>query len=274
MKLDGLALPPRVAQLVAAACSDPPEGSRERVRQRLAWAFIESGAEKVVYVRQRAPLHAVYLPARHGLDRWTGALGRVAAALTLGKVSLAVAGLSVAVAVVPVTRGLLSRSEEIQRKSHDKPPAHKAHASHFTQQPSLSMAPSAPALAPLPEAFPIPPTTESQGSATASVSPPAEARNVRPEPPGEDQALAAERELLVGARQDLAQGDPRGALARLDVHQARYPASQLAEEREALYIQSLVASGRVGDARFRDGEFRRRFPHSLFLPALDAALHE
>jgi outer membrane protein assembly factor BamD (BamD/ComL family) len=51
-----------------------------------------------------------------------------------------------------------------------------------------------------------------------------------------------------------------------------YPDSQLAEERELLSVEAELAAGNVGEARFRAEEFQRRFPHSLLLPRVQAAL--
>jgi hypothetical protein len=41
-----------------------------------------------------------------------------------------------------------------------------------------------------------------------------------------------------------------------------------AEEREALLIKALAASGQISTARAHAARFRARFPQSLLLPAL------
>ena len=48
----------------------------------------------------------------------------------------------------------------------------------------------------------------------------------------------------------------------------------LTEERDSLRIQALMIAGRMGEAKQRLAEFRKRRPKSLFLPALEAALGE
>jgi hypothetical protein len=55
-------------------------------------------------------------------------------------------------------------------------------------------------------------------------------------------------------------------------HARKFPNGQLEEEREALWVQALVASGDAGSARARGELFRRRFPRSIQLPIVDAAL--
>ncbi|MGH7434423.1 MAG: hypothetical protein ACRENE_01980 [Polyangiaceae bacterium] len=84
--------------------------------------------------------------------------------------------------------------------------------------------------------------------------------------------LRAEREVLDRARSSLSEGDAAGALALLDRHASEFPQALLAEEREALAVQSLVIAGRYDDARGRAARFRAAWPGSLFLPAVDASL--
>jgi hypothetical protein len=85
--------------------------------------------------------------------------------------------------------------------------------------------------------------------------------------------LAAERSLLDEARSALASGDAAKAIALTDDHGRRFPRAQLGEEREAIAIQALVALGRNAEARSRAARFRSVAPNSLFMPAIDAALH-
>jgi len=84
--------------------------------------------------------------------------------------------------------------------------------------------------------------------------------------------LATERALLGDARAAHARGDQPEALRAVADHARRFPSGQLAEERESLWIKSLVAAGEPDAARARAAEFHRRFPRSIFLPAIDAAL--
>ena len=85
-------------------------------------------------------------------------------------------------------------------------------------------------------------------------------------------SLSSERLLLEAARTALARGDGTSALDALDRHLGKYPHGQLAEEREALAVQALVASGRGTEAKSRAVRFHARFPSSMFTGAVDAAI--
>jgi hypothetical protein len=86
---------------------------------------------------------------------------------------------------------------------------------------------------------------------------------------GRDSALRAERALIDTAQTAVARRDPEAALATLARHAREFPHGQFAEEREWLTIQALILTGRGDDARARATAFRRTFPQSLMLPALD-----
>ena len=278
MKLRGLALPADLAPIVARVSRrpGPPDEVRDRLRRQLDWAFLDAADTKVVYAPGRRPLHTVATVEGRAfrLDRWATTAARAAAALVLAHVPLALAGLGVALAAVPVTQLLLSH---IGRETASPHPtmqvgptvAHRPVPAPRSPAPSILVVPS---LAPLPAPFeppePAPVPSAAQPVTSLSLVP------APAEPSGDDLSLSVERELLDQARRALVRGDPIGALASLNQHGVRYPDSQLAEEREALTIQALLRAGRVGDARFRGEAFRRRFPSSLLLPALDAALHE
>jgi hypothetical protein len=84
--------------------------------------------------------------------------------------------------------------------------------------------------------------------------------------------LAAERALLDGARKALGADDYPAALRGVQLHATRFPAGVLVEEREALAIKTLAASGHPAEARARAAAFGQRFPHSLFGPSVAEAL--
>ena len=84
--------------------------------------------------------------------------------------------------------------------------------------------------------------------------------------------LDAERALLDAARAALVSGDSDTALRALERHTRIYGRPLLGEERDALFVQALVRAGRYDEARARAGAFRRGAPHSLLLPAVDAAI--
>ncbi|HZU84640.1 MAG TPA: hypothetical protein VE987_17040 [Polyangiaceae bacterium] len=84
--------------------------------------------------------------------------------------------------------------------------------------------------------------------------------------------LDAERALLDGARGALVSGDSDAALRALDRHARTFRRPLLAEEHDALLVQALVRAGRYDEARARAEALRHKFPQSLLLPAVDAAL--
>ena len=84
--------------------------------------------------------------------------------------------------------------------------------------------------------------------------------------------LAAERTLIDVARTASSRGKLAEATTALDEHAQRFPRGALSEEREGLRIQLLIAQGRLGEARDRVARFRKTFPTSLMLPAIDAQL--
>ena len=105
---------------------------------------------------------------------------------------------------------------------------------------------------------------------TASAPPPAQATGSTSVSPGN--SLAAERTLLDIARLAFGRGEGDEALAALARHERLFPNGQLAEEREALAVRSLVLTQRLDQARARAARFRRRYPASVMLPAVEAAL--
>lgn len=87
-----------------------------------------------------------------------------------------------------------------------------------------------------------------------------------------DSNLKAERGLVEVARTALARHNVGEAMGLLSRHETEFPNGQLAEERESLWIQCLVNSGKGAEARIRADDFRRRFPRSILLPAVDAVV--
>ena len=84
--------------------------------------------------------------------------------------------------------------------------------------------------------------------------------------------LSEQQALLDQARSSLRRGDGAAALAIAGEHERRYPATDFAEEREAIEILALVMLGRSDEARSRGERFERRFPASLFLPSIRGSL--
>lgn len=87
-----------------------------------------------------------------------------------------------------------------------------------------------------------------------------------------DGALAAERAALEIARTALSRGQAQAALDALSRYERRHRGGALGEERASLWVIALARAGRTGEARERAASFRRRWPESYLLPAVEAAL--
>jgi hypothetical protein len=87
-----------------------------------------------------------------------------------------------------------------------------------------------------------------------------------------DDALSAEREMLDVARTALGRGDGKHALEAVDRHTRVFPRGQMSEEREAIAVQALAMLGRTDEASARGTRFRKRYPNSVLIPVIDAAL--
>jgi hypothetical protein len=136
----------------------------------------------------------------------------------------------------------------------------------------MMVAPAAPA--------PAAPAPAAQAPVPEVIDPAPPARTEpRPEPQvpvrqrlPRDGELAAERALLEQARTALARGKPADALALLSRHEREFAKGRLVEERQALTILSLAADHQIDAARANAVKFRRRFPSSMLLRTIDAAL--
>ncbi len=89
---------------------------------------------------------------------------------------------------------------------------------------------------------------------------------------GGDGDLTAERELLSIARTAVARGQGDAALAALDRHARQFPRGRLAEERESLRIQALIAAGRKDEAKSKAKDFGKQFPGSLQKKAIETSI--
>lgn len=87
-----------------------------------------------------------------------------------------------------------------------------------------------------------------------------------------DVDLSRERAMIDRARMASARHDLAGALGALEEHARLFPSGRLAEEREALAVGVLADLGHLVEARARSARFKKRYPTSVFLPAVDAAL--
>ena len=84
--------------------------------------------------------------------------------------------------------------------------------------------------------------------------------------------LSNERRLLDQARKSMSEGNWQKAREVLERHGQVYPQGALIEEREAMLVNALVSLGYYEQAKRRGAAFRARFPESLVLPSVNAAL--
>ena len=83
-------------------------------------------------------------------------------------------------------------------------------------------------------------------------------------------SLEAERLLLARAQRALSRGDGEEALDVIRQHERRFGRdSSLAEEREFIRIRALLSTGASDQARSATARFKKRYPGSIFLDALD-----
>lgn len=93
-----------------------------------------------------------------------------------------------------------------------------------------------------------------------------------PKPRAEDPL--AEVELLQHAHVAYARRDFRDALALVAEHARRFPDGPLAEECEALRVESLLAAGHTVEARRAGAAFAGRFPRSVLLPGIEQTSYD
>ena len=84
----------------------------------------------------------------------------------------------------------------------------------------------------------------------------------------------AEVELLQHAHLAYARRDFRGTLALVAEHARQFRDGPLAEECEALRVESLLAAGHALEARRSAVVFAKRFPRSVLLPGIVETSHE
>jgi len=260
------AIPSYVAELFEAERQAPrPSAEVERrVRGRVAASLCLTAAGATSLAASSAAASAVAVSAKAG-----------GLALAI-KASMVVVG----VGVLGTASGIAWRNQ-MARKPKPESPTHVV-ASHPRSapgkaagkpRPEIVEAPARPEMPALPE--PVRPLQSAPAADPGAKAPgrPTRAREaVAWEGSNEPGRLAEESSLLDKARASLETRYPAQALALLDEHKRRFPHGQLEEEREALWVQALVASGSLHDARARAVEFRRRFPRGIQLPVVKAAV--
>jgi hypothetical protein len=247
-------LPPYVSDLLAVERAAPPPSRKvqDRVRARVA-ATVVAGA------------------VTGGAATATAAKGASAGALA----SLAAAKATViAVVAVTATGGVAlhrhrARTAEVVRAA--EPRVARPVPDLPTAIPVASQ-PTVPVVVTAPEAVAV----EPRPAPLRSRSPVAAAPRVDQEPargiPDRVAALADENALIDAARASLGKHDAAEAAILLEKHARSHPAGQMEEEREALWVQVLVARGQGAEARARAAAFQKRFPQSIQIEVVSAAL--
>jgi hypothetical protein len=145
-----------------------------------------------------------------------------------------------------------------------------------------------PTIAPAPA--PVPPPVEAPPAPPVAAEPAAPERvapePVAPKPIARPRAavppltaapvssLAAEQNLLDGARTAVLRGEPQLALPLLEQYRREHPRGALAEEHAALEVQALALAGRRDEAVAAAKRFHAAWPDSMFAESVDLALSE
>jgi hypothetical protein len=79
---------------------------------------------------------------------------------------------------------------------------------------------------------------------------------------------------LLQAAQGALRDSPASALGLADRHASHFPTGALAQEREVIAIEALLALDRRDKASERAARFARDFPNSAHLPRIEALLRE
>lgn len=189
--------------------------------------------------------------------------GKTLALVKLGCAILGVAGAGAAIVLAAghMRRGLPARG--------DGPAAALSSVAPPGLPPAPSIAAQGPTQSTEPVARPKQPTiARPYRSPQQTREPPPQSELAQPT----DHDLNAERSLIADARSALQRGAPLEALATLRTHAERFRAGSLAEERDALRIQALAASGDRAGAEAAAAQFIRTYPHGLMGPAVRATL--
>lgn len=134
------------------------------------------------------------------------------------------------------------------------------YAVHRSMQASPPTVVGVDAAAPAFDALPDAPLVDAAPAITPAPSAPKQPTRTK-SPPAD--GLAEEARILARAQTALRDGQPARALRDIDRHQVRFPRGALAEERERLAIETLLALGRRDAAEARARQFRSAFPDSL-----------
>jgi hypothetical protein len=96
------------------------------------------------------------------------------------------------------------------------------------------------------------------------------------EAPARQRQPAATRpdELSLIAQAQSLRSDPRALLKVLKLHASLYPRGMLAQEREVLAVEALIASGQLEAGKRRAAQLEADYPQSAHLPRIHALLEK
>ena len=262
-------LPSYVAELLEAErqAPRPSAGIERRVRGRVAATLVASAAGATSLAASSAAAATVV-----GVSAKVGGIASLGVKLSVLVVGVGVLG----------TAGGIAWRHQLTAKAK---PATASHASTRVVTARRSGAPRIEA-SPASEKMEAPTTVPTQllAAPTAALPPAVAAgrkspgRSVHTAETAEYEDypiagnLAEESPLIDLARAAIGTGRPADALLLLGQHTRRFPHGQLEEEREALGVLALVASGDTAGSRVRAEMFRRRFPRSIQLDIVEAAV--
>jgi len=261
------------AQLLEAVRDiDPPPNARDEVWRRLASsnAAIDSGFKKVSPFaawasRLSARRRERAVAAGAGAATWAAAAPLAAqTALGAGTKALAQTGWLSAVKWIAVV-GTLAPAAGIG-----------VHWMVTSRASSSTAVKEASSLRPLATAQALAPSSqETATSAVLAVPEPTAtpAPNLAPRRGLSASKLDAESALLRRAREKLENGDPKGSLDDIASMANRFPRGELAQEREVVAIQALLALGQRAAAATRTAAFLRTHPSSPYADSLRQALN-
>jgi hypothetical protein len=228
-------------------------------------SLIEAGRNELATDAQLTALATRLGPILGGGGGGSG--GGAAAHPTSLAATKAAAGISVSKAIAVALLGAATVATLWQvtstSRATDPPPV---------ERPSANLPPTGASVDPL---APAPdPSTPAMVLPFMSAPPP------KPSPPPPNLPTAAaspnagpvnELQLLRDAAKTIRE-NPTEALALCNRAAERFPKGSLAEERETIAIQALVALGRADDAKARAAAFRKRYPQSAFQQRIDQIL--
>jgi TolA-binding protein len=244
-------LPAEIASLLERERAAYPEdaAAKSAVFARVEMALVLTGAGPVA--------HGSGAPQAPGGNPAAGSSAAAVKGATVGKI--------VALAVASFVAGGVSGGAVVSRTLRPGAPQ----PSPVVTTPAATVNTATPGD---PSATAAPPATPAATEAPAAT---ALASATAPAPPRASSTtgdLTRERELLDVARAALERGRPKDAVAAAKQHAQKWPHGYLAEEREVVLIQALVADGDVREAQDRAAQFHRSFPRSMLGPAVDSAI--